>query len=162
MAYRINKNALFTDDSFYEGWQRHSVAKDLGECYIDCFVLEPGLSIVYSSYTPNRDIIEESIIERSNSTLSLAYGLKAVHAITPKTASARTLFFLLTTPPYPPLATVLVKDFIRRFRESGNCALSLMVAFLSVTTSFLSPMLKRYQHYSSIGMHKQRITLNII
>ncbi|MGO3735704.1 helix-turn-helix transcriptional regulator [Psychrobacter sp. AOP5-GZ1-6] len=93
MAYRINKNALFTDDSFYEGWQRHSVAKDLGECYIDCFVLEPGLSIVYSSYTPNRDIIEESIIERSNSTLSLAYGLEGCSRYHSKNSISEDLVF---------------------------------------------------------------------
>ncbi|SEG44125.1 helix-turn-helix domain-containing protein [Oceanospirillum linum] len=78
MAYRVNKNAFFTDDSLNKGWQRLSMSKELGECYVDRFALAPGLSIAYSSYTPNRDIIEESIIERRASTFSLTYGLEGL------------------------------------------------------------------------------------
>lgn len=81
MAYRVNKNALFITDvkkniSLSKSCQRLSIAKELGECYVDRFVIEPGLSIAYSNYTPNRDLIEESIIERDNTTLSITYGLE--------------------------------------------------------------------------------------
>ncbi|MDB4836992.1 AraC family transcriptional regulator [Marinomonas sp.] len=93
MAYRINKNALFSDTSPSEGWQRLSVSKSLGECYIDRLTIEPGLSIAYSSYTPNRDLIEESIIDKNSTTFSLTYGLEGHSCYRPDTDTNEELIF---------------------------------------------------------------------
>ncbi|AWX99063.1 hypothetical protein A8139_02905 [Marinomonas primoryensis] len=93
MAYRVNKNVLFSDDSINEGWQRLSISKKIGECYVDRFILEPGLSIAYSSYTPNCDLVEESIIERDASTFSLTYGLEGRSCYRSKNNASEELVF---------------------------------------------------------------------
>ncbi len=76
MAFRVNKNALLAATQMYSGWQRQAISSDIGECYVDRLMLEPGLSIAYSSYTPNRDLIEESVIEKATNTLSMTFGLE--------------------------------------------------------------------------------------
>ncbi|MCW4630631.1 MULTISPECIES: helix-turn-helix transcriptional regulator [Marinomonas] len=76
MAFLVNKNALTEVTDLQSGWQRQAISSQLGECYIDRFVIEPGLSIAYSRYTPTQDLIEESTIEKDSSTLSLTYGLE--------------------------------------------------------------------------------------
>lgn len=76
MVFRVSKSALTGVSERQSGWQRQSISAELGECYVDRFIIEPGLAIAYSSYTPNQDLIEESIIEKDTSTFSLTYGLE--------------------------------------------------------------------------------------
>ena len=81
MAFLVNKNALTEVTDLQSGWQRQAISSQLGECYIDRFVIEPGLSIAYSRYTPRQDLIEESTIEKDSSTLSLTYGFRRAFSL---------------------------------------------------------------------------------
>ncbi|RBP83742.1 AraC family transcriptional regulator [Marinomonas rhizomae] len=93
MVFRVSKSALTGVTERQSGWQRQTISAELGECYVDRFIIEPGLSIAYSSYTPYQDLIEESTIEKDASTFSLTYGLEGHSRYQPKQTNAESLIF---------------------------------------------------------------------
>lgn len=72
MSYRISSSDLVTFSlPNRPGWERACIPETLGEGYVDRLALADGLTIAYSSYTPVRDLIEESRVERDNRALTI-------------------------------------------------------------------------------------------
>ncbi len=84
MAYRIKNHQSQLSVLNSPGWQRRTLPPELGRCFIDQCVLEPGLTIAYSHYHPNQDLIEESTIEQEGISFSLTYGLTGTSQYRPK------------------------------------------------------------------------------
>jgi len=57
-------------------WLRAQLPAQLGCCFADSVVLEEGLHLVYTSYTPVRDLWEDSNSERERTALTVALALE--------------------------------------------------------------------------------------
>jgi len=57
-------------------WLRTQLPAKLGECVSDSIVLDVGLRLVYTRYTPTRDLWETSIHERERSALTVTLALE--------------------------------------------------------------------------------------
>jgi AraC-like DNA-binding protein len=75
MKQRTQADHYQADVTREDGWQRRALIPELGQCYTDRIALEPGLNVAYSYYQPTKDLVEESIVEKDTSTLSLTFGL---------------------------------------------------------------------------------------
>jgi len=57
-------------------WLRAQLPAELGRCFADSVVLEDGLRLVYTSYTPIRDVWEDSHSEHERTALTVALALE--------------------------------------------------------------------------------------
>jgi AraC-like DNA-binding protein len=77
MVYRLTGTDVITLPSTAgPGWQRSHIPEELGVGYVDRLPLAGGLSVAYSSYTPDRDLAEESVMERDTHSLTITIALQ--------------------------------------------------------------------------------------
>jgi len=57
-------------------WLRAQLRAELGRCFVDSVNLDEGLSLVYADYTPVRDLLETSTLQRERTALTITVALE--------------------------------------------------------------------------------------
>ncbi|KZN13080.1 helix-turn-helix transcriptional regulator [Marinomonas sp. TW1] len=93
MTYRVNQNDIISVNQPCNGAKRQRLPAVLGTCYVDRELIEPGITLAYSSYTTSQNFVEQSRIETSETRLSLTFGLSGQSIYQCKSALTDDLVF---------------------------------------------------------------------
>jgi len=77
MTYHLNSADIAPPTPLGQSaWMRVQLPEPAGHCFSDSVHLDAGLHLIYSDYTPSRDLRETSALERDSTALTLTVALE--------------------------------------------------------------------------------------
>ncbi|MBB4844248.1 AraC-like DNA-binding protein [Paucibacter oligotrophus] len=124
MSYRLSSTDLIsTKEHGGLAWERSRIPAELGIGYADRLRLDEGLTLAISRYRPQRDLLEESVIERDTPSLTVTIALAGASSY--QSSAGAVLDFLAG---HTTVTAARATRGLRRYRAGDDvCQLRLIV-----------------------------------